>query len=348
MRRELLESRDPGTPQRAPAARSAEPRHALLLGLERSVGNVAVTRLLRNEMPPLARLPDVVHIVAKGERIEEIADSYGVTPTTSPRATRQAQAVGHEDRLQRGRGDQDPHRPLDEVQFAPLQEQGSWLEWAWDVWQSWFGDRGTPVPEPEGERPTVPSAAEERGVRDAADVIAHHNAIGTFGQAVTVNSPKRTPQRQLEILQGYCHKHEAELDAYAAATDWLTGWLDWAAFDSAGLADESAYSRSSSRSTTRVAAPTQRARTARCLWSPRGSRRPGPTSRARSGRPTLPAHLRARDGRRRRRPGQARLRPQAQRPRVRAPTGSSRSTAREPEKVEGQTAVHINFKRPVF
>ena len=159
---------------------------------------------------------------------------------------------------------------------------------------------------------------------------------------------RRTPQRQLEILQGYCHKHEAELDAYAAATDWLTGSLDWAAFDSAGLADESAYipfffalyyagggpnTKSEDRTLPLVASPVQ------TTWTDmKGKVREANASPHISGRAmdVDAADLDKLDYDLKHNIPEF------------AADGQFPINSTQPEKVEGQTAVHINFKRPVF
>src|SRR4051794_3488576 len=227
-------------PGRAPLAADA----ALVLALQRSAGNAAVNRLLR------AARPTVAHIVAEGERIDQIAEQYGVTVDELSEANR--------DKLKHwstSKGDKVGFNAGEEIgiprptapehvqqQPTPLQDEGSWVEWAIDTWDYWFGTQGATLPAPDGERGAVPEPEPKNPtLKDPVDVIAHHDQAGTFSQPVTVNSTKRDNQHQLDILRSYCNRNRAALDAYASETDWLTGTLDWDAFQSAGLADESTY-----------------------------------------------------------------------------------------------------------
>jgi hypothetical protein len=225
--------------QRAPARTPLAPNVAVVLALQRSAGNAAVNRLLRSPRPTVA------HIVAEGERIDQIAAQYGVTVDELSEA--------NQDKLRRwgdtigfNAGEEigipRPLPPEQAQQPTPLQDEGSIVEWALETWDAWFGSRGKAPPVQEGGRGEVPEPQPKNPkLKDPIEVVAHHNAAGTFSQHVTVTSSKRDNQRQLEILRNYCNRNRAGIDTYVAETDWLAGTLDWDAFQSAGLADESVY-----------------------------------------------------------------------------------------------------------
>ncbi len=125
--------------RREPARTPLAPSVAVVLALQRSAGNAAVNRLLRSPRPTVA------HIVAEGERIDQIAAQYGVTVDELSEA--------NQDKLRRwgdtigfNAGEEigipRPLPPEQAQQPTPLQDEGSIVEWALETWDAWFGSRG--------------------------------------------------------------------------------------------------------------------------------------------------------------------------------------------------------------
>ena len=122
-----------------------------------------------------------------------------------------------------------------------------------DVWNWLVGSEEVPAQGPEAgaeQPPTVGVKDAEKGaeqppagaVEDPTQVIERHNKLGTFGaEAVRLTSTTRDPQKQLDILRGYCLQNRAALDAYAARTDWLKGELRWDALEPCTLSDSDTW-----------------------------------------------------------------------------------------------------------
>jgi len=107
-----------------------------------------------------------------------------------------------------------------------------------DVWNWLVGPEEAPAKGPQEGAEQPPTGA----AKDPIQVIELHNKLGTFGaEGVRVTSTTRDPQKQLDILRGYCLQNRAALDAYAARTDWLKGELRWDALESCTLSDSDTW-----------------------------------------------------------------------------------------------------------
>jgi hypothetical protein len=340
------------------------------LSLQRAVGNRATASWPARE--PATAGGAVTHVVGSGETIASIARRYSVSADELAGANRSKLR-----RWQTPKGDRVGFNagetiaiPAAPAASAPssatatvppprgvLDEAGDLLEWAASAWSRWFDKTGTPQP-PKAAVAQAPDgaaapAAKQRPADAAApktptEVIAHHNALGTFGQTVTVNSTKRDGAKQLSILRSYCSQWKTQLDAYAEATSWLKGSLDWAAFDKAGLGDEAVWLpfffalywggggpavKSDERTLPLVAAPAQ------TTWTDKEGK-----SRTANASPHIAGRAMDVDA--------ADLTALEQALNTQIPefsaTGAFPIRSLQPETTAGQTAVHINFKNVVF
>jgi len=111
---------------------------------------------------------------------------------------------------------------------------------AWDYWRGLLGGgQSSSLP-----APAAPAAAAgPPAPKDPREVIGRHSQLETFGKGVvvTVTSTKRDPGKQLQILRNYCVANRTALDAFADATEWLKGELNWDAFAGCTLADDAVW-----------------------------------------------------------------------------------------------------------
>lgn len=232
----------------------------MLLKLQRSAGNAAVARLLSGG-PVLARADTAAppaprtHVVESGESLDILAERFGVTidelvEPNKDKLKRWSTPKGERVGFNAGETIVVPGEvpapapappaaePEEGVRLDPL---GAFAEWAWSTWTSWFPEHDMPVPAPEPSFDVPKPEPAPPEMKTPIEVIDWHEKIGTFGQDVTVTSTKRDGGRQVGILRGYCNANRAAIDAYAESTPWLTGALDWEAFQTATLADEDVY-----------------------------------------------------------------------------------------------------------
>lgn len=250
-----------------------------LLFLQRSAGNRATVRALHNGLlartaavaPSSAISPPSVSpktvVVAPGESLQAIAKRYGVTVEAlsqanadklkkwqTPKGERAGFNAGETIVIPGAAAAQGPAPSATApVAERPAAEEGvvDRLEhWAATIWEQFWKDpstattpasQATPAPPAPSASPPASTTATAATAKNPADVIAAHNADGTFTHPVTVTSTKRDGDKQLQILRHYCTANKSALDAYAAANDWLKDSLDWDAFATATLDDDSVW-----------------------------------------------------------------------------------------------------------
>lgn len=336
----------------------------------------SAARSVARAAAPAAAAGARTHVVTAGETIATIARRYAVSADELAEANRSrlkrwqtpkgervgfnaGEAITIPEKPQTSAPPAASSGPAATPERGALDAAGDLLEWAASAWTRWFDDTGTPPPPKvaPGTAPAVSPAAGEPAAQPAGDaaaaqtpidVIAHHNALGTFGQKVTVNSTKRDGAKQLVILRNYCKQWKTQLDSFAGATPWLKDSLDWAAFDKAGVADEAVWLpfffalyiggggpgvKSDERTLPLVAAPAQTTWTDKQGKSRTANASPHIAGRAMD---VDAADLEALE---------SSLNKQI--PEF-SPTGAFPIKSLQPETTAGQTAVHINFKNVVF
>jgi hypothetical protein len=311
------------------------------------------------------------HVVGVGETLAQLARRFGISVDELARANR--------DKLRRWRtpkGERVGFNAGEAITIpaaneppAPagagtggerglLEAAGELVDWAASAWSRWLADNGVVPPaqeshaadaSPDGNAgPAAPATPEAAADATPVDVIKKHNELGTFGQAVTVNSTKRDGGKQLSILRSYCRLWKTQVSAYADATPWLKGSLDWVAFEKAGLADEAVWLpfffalyhggggpgvKSDERTLPLVAAPAQ------TTWVDRLGK-----TRTANASPHIRGKAMDVDA--------ADLKALESALRSKIPefsaTGKFPIKSLQPETTAGQTAVHINFKNVVF